>query len=55
MKSFEYLGGSVTNEREWTDELGGPIEQLNVFGTDGAGEIIIGKMSGELLRIDPVR
>jgi len=55
IKSFEYLGGSVTNEQEWTDDLGGPQEQLNVFGTDGAGEIVIGRMSGELLRIEPVR
>jgi hypothetical protein len=54
IKSFEYLGGSPSNERDWTDELGAQ-EQLNVFGTDGAGEIIIGKMSGELLRMEPVR
>lgn len=54
IKSFEVSGGTITNEQDWTEELGAQ-EQLNVFGTDGFGEIIIGRMSGELLKLVPVR
>ncbi|MEX1287136.1 MAG: PQQ-dependent sugar dehydrogenase [Acidimicrobiia bacterium] len=54
IKSFEIEGDGITNERDWTDELGAQ-EQLNVFGEDGFGEIIIGRMSGELLKLVPVR
>ena len=54
IRSFVYLDGQVTDEQDWTDTLGAQ-SQLQVFGVDGDGEIIIGLMSGELRRLEPVR
>ena len=54
IKSFRYTGAGVTDERDWTEELG-VQGQLNVFGRDGDGEIIIGRMGGDLLKLVPVR
>ncbi len=54
IRSFVYVDGAVTDERDWVEELGAQ-PQLQVFGVDGSGEIVIGLMSGELRRLDPVR
>ncbi len=40
IKSFKYVGGQVTEERDWTEELG-QIGQINSFGLGGDGELYL--------------
>jgi hypothetical protein len=40
IKSFKYVDGQVTEERDWTEELG-QIGQINSFGLGGDGELYL--------------
>jgi glucose/arabinose dehydrogenase len=49
IRSFLYQGGSVTQEKDWTTELG-TVSNLVSFGTDGAGELYVVSYSGTIYR-----
>jgi hypothetical protein len=50
VKSFRYLDGWMTDERDWTDELDG-IGQVLSFGTDSAGEVYVSTGKGAVYRL----
>jgi len=54
VRSFRYEGGVVTDETDWSDDLGS-VDQIVSFGRDGAGEIYIVVQEGTVFRIVPVR
>jgi glucose/arabinose dehydrogenase len=53
VRSFLYADGQVTEERDWTDSLGGG--RINSFGVDGLGEIYVMTQDGDVQRIVPER
>ena len=53
VRSFAYVGGDVTDEREW-EELGG-FGQVNSFGLDADGELLVTTWGGEVARLVAVR
>ena len=40
IRSFKYVGGQVTEERDWTEDLG-TLGQVNTFGVDSAGRLAL--------------
>jgi glucose/arabinose dehydrogenase len=54
VKSFEYAGDTILNERDWTDDLGNP-GMITSFGIDADGELLFTTFEGNLGRIIPVR
>ena len=54
IRSFRYADGVAVDERDWTDELG--FEgQVNSFGLDSSGELLIATWDGTIYRIIPTR
>lgn len=53
IRSFAYVGGDVTDEQEWS-ELSS-FGQINSFGLDADGELLVTTWGGEVARIVPVR
>lgn len=49
IRSFKYVGGQVTEERDWTEDLG-TLGQVNTFGVDSAGELYLGTHEGLVAR-----
>ena len=54
IKSFKYVDGQVTEERDWTDELG-TIGQINSFGLRGDGEMFAVTHDGKVAKFNAVR
>ena len=54
VRSFAYVDGALTDERDWQSDLG-IITQINGIGTDANGEMIIVTFDGRVLRLVPVR
>ncbi|MDH5372412.1 MAG: PQQ-dependent sugar dehydrogenase [Acidimicrobiia bacterium] len=54
IRSFRYVDGAVVDERDWTDELGFS-GQVNSFGLDAAGELLIATWDGTVYRVVPIR
>ncbi len=54
IRSFRYEDGRVVDERDWTAELGFS-GQVNSFGLDGDGELLIATWGGTVYRLVPVR
>jgi glucose/arabinose dehydrogenase len=40
IRSFKYVGGQVTEERDWSADLG-QLGQINTFGVDASGELYL--------------
>ena len=55
IRSFKYVDGQVTEEKDWTDEIGGPVGQINSFGLDGFGELYFVTHEGQVYRFTAVR
>jgi glucose/arabinose dehydrogenase len=53
LRSFKYENGAVTEERDWTAEVGVP-GQVTSFGVDGAGEMYV-TTTDSVYRVEPVR
>jgi glucose/arabinose dehydrogenase len=47
--SFKYVGGQLTEERDWTEDLG-QLGQINTFGVDADGELYVGTHEGIVAR-----
>ncbi len=54
VRSFRYADGQVTDERDWSDDLGA-VGQVTSFGTDAEGELYLTTWEGRVLRIVPER
>jgi len=52
VRSFRYANGQATDQRDWTDGIGG-VDQLTSFGTDDAGEVYVVDRDGEVYRLEP--
>lgn len=50
IRSFPYVGGAVTDERDWTSQLG-TLGNLSSFGEDASGELYITTLTGSVYRI----
>lgn len=55
IRGFEYIDGEVTNDREWTQDLGGPVGQVTSFGLDGHGELYVTTFEGGVYKFAAVR
>jgi glucose/arabinose dehydrogenase len=55
IRSFRFVDGQVTEEKDWTEELGGPVGQINSFGLDGHGEIHFVTHDGQVYKFTAVR
>ncbi|MGA7096927.1 MAG: PQQ-dependent sugar dehydrogenase [Acidimicrobiia bacterium] len=50
IRSFDYVDGQVTNEKDWSDELG-QLGQINSFGLGGDGELYFVTYDGQVAKI----
>lgn len=55
IKSFQYVDGEVTEERDWTEDLGGEVGSVTSFGLDGHGELYITTYEGGVYKFTAVR
>jgi hypothetical protein len=53
LRSFRYVEGTVTDQRDWTGDVGVP-GRVTSFGVDGAGEMYV-LTTDAVYRVDPVR
>lgn len=55
IRSFEFVDGQATAERDWTEELGGPFGQPNSYGLDGHGELYLVTHGGQIYKFTASR
>jgi hypothetical protein len=55
IKSFTYVDGQATDQKDWTEDLGGPVGQINSFGLDGHGELYVVTHGGQVYKFTAVR
>lgn len=56
IKSFKFVNGQVTEEKDWTADLGGPIGQINTFGVRGSdGALFVATHDGKVAKFSAVR
>jgi glucose/arabinose dehydrogenase len=53
IRSFRFVGGQVTDQRDWTAALGRGIDNISSFGVDADGEMYIVDHQGEVYRVVP--
>jgi len=54
VRSLRYEEGVVTDETDWSDDIG-DVGRILAVGSDGFGELYVGTDAGIVYRIDPVR
>jgi hypothetical protein len=55
IRGFEFVDGQVTEERDWTEDLGGPVGSITSFGLDGHGELYVVTYEGGVYKFTAVR
>jgi len=61
IRSFKFVDGRVTDEKDWTEQLGAPIGesdgvgQPNAYGLDGHGELYLLTHGGQVYKFTAVR
>jgi len=55
IRGFKYVDGAVTDARDWTTDLGGPVGSITSFGLDGHGEMYAVTYEGGLFKFTAVR
>ncbi len=55
IRGFKYVDGTVTEEKDWTDELGGPVGSITSFGLDGQGELYAVTHEGGVFKLTATR
>ena len=53
VRSFRFSNGSVTDQRDWTGQLGRGLDQLSSFGVDADGEMYLADLDGEVYKVVP--
>ena len=52
VRSFRLVGGTATEERDWTSGMGG-LDRISSFGNDDEGEVYVVDYDGEVYRLEP--
>jgi glucose/arabinose dehydrogenase len=55
IKGFKYVDGQVTEEKDWTEDLGGSVGSVTSFGLDGHGELYVTTYEGGVYKFTAVR
>jgi glucose/arabinose dehydrogenase len=55
IRGFKFVDGAVTDARDWTADLGGPIGSITSFGLDGHGEMYAVTYEGGLFKFTAAR
>lgn len=55
IRGFKWVDGEMTEEKDWTDDLGGPVGQINGFGLDGHGELYLVTHAGQVYKFSAIR
>lgn len=55
IRSFKFVDGQITEEKDWTEDLGGPFGQVNTYGVDGHGELYLVTHGGQVYKFTAVR
>jgi glucose/arabinose dehydrogenase len=53
VRSFRLENGRAVDTRDWTQSLGGGLDNITSFGVDGDGEVYILDQDGEIYKIVP--
>lgn len=55
IRGFVFADGELTGERDWTEDLGGPVGSVTSFGLDGHGELYVLTYEGGVFKFTAVR
>jgi glucose/arabinose dehydrogenase len=55
IKGFKFVDGQLTEERDWTADLGGEVGSVTSFGLDGHGELYLTTYEGGVYKFTAVR
>jgi glucose/arabinose dehydrogenase len=55
IRGFKFVNGQVTEARDWTEDLGGPVGSITSFGLDGHGELYVTTYEGAVYKFTAVR
>jgi hypothetical protein len=55
IRGFKYVDGEATEDRDWTEDLGGEIGMVTSFGLDGHGELYVLTHEGGVYKFTAVR
>jgi glucose/arabinose dehydrogenase len=55
IRGFKWVDGEMTEEKDWTEDLGGPVGQVNAFGLDGHGELYLVTHAGQVYKFSAIR
>ncbi|MGD2044489.1 MAG: PQQ-dependent sugar dehydrogenase [Acidimicrobiia bacterium] len=55
IKGFKFVDGQVTEEKDWTADLGGEVGSITSFGLDGHGELYVTTYEGGVFKFTAVR
>jgi len=55
VRGFKFVDGQVTEERDWTEDLGGEVGQITTYGLDGHGELYLATYEGGVYKFTAVR
>jgi glucose/arabinose dehydrogenase len=53
VRSFRFENGRAADPRDWTQQVGGGLDNITSFGVDGDGEVYIVDQDGEIYKIVP--
>ena len=55
IRGFKFVNGQVTEAKDWTEDLGGPVGSITSFGLDGHGELYVVTYEGGVFKYTAVR
>ncbi len=55
IKSFRYVDGQATEQKDWSEDLGGAPGQITTFGLDGHMELYLGTWEGTIYKFTAIR
>jgi glucose/arabinose dehydrogenase len=53
IRSFRLAGSAATEQRDWTGQLGGGVDNLSAFGVDADGEMYMLDLDGDVFKVVP--
>lgn len=55
IRGFKFVDGQVTEDKDWTEDLGGAVGSITSFGLDGHGELYATTYEGGVFKFTAVR
>lgn len=55
IRGFKFVDGQATDDKDWTEDLGGPVGSPTSFGLDGHGELYVLTYEGGVYKFTAVR